>query len=140
MLVMVLGSIGYGGIDNIRQFYELLRKEGFSVLNHVEEEHMDYSHIQDFRDDKELSEKIVKHDLKYVEKADVLVVLTGRPSYGTAIEMYKARLLGKKVILLAQNPIPTPWPIHFSDYVVKTENELLQLLRKLKEEGVIKRS
>jgi hypothetical protein len=96
MFVMVLGSIGYGGIDSIRRVYSLLQKENFSILNHVEEEHMDYSHIADFRDEKELSEKIVKHDLKYVEKADVLVVLTGRPSYGTAIEMYKARLLGNE--------------------------------------------
>jgi nucleoside 2-deoxyribosyltransferase len=137
---MVLGSIGYGGIDNIRRVYSLLREDEFSILNHVEEEHMDYSSMDDFRDQKELSKKIVEHDLKYVQKADVLVVLTGTPSYGTAIEMYVARNLGKKVILLAENPIPTPWPIYFSDYVVKTEEELLNILRRLGKEGVIQHS
>jgi hypothetical protein len=101
---------------------------------------MDYSSMDDFRDQKELSKKIVEHDLKYVQKADVLVVLTGTPSYGTAIEMYVARNLGKKVILLAENPIPTPWPIYFSDYVVKTEEELLSILRRLGKEGVIQHS
>jgi len=54
-----------------------------------------------------------------VEKADVNVVLANRPSYGNAIEMYIAKNSNKKAILLANDPVPTSWPVNFSDYVVK---------------------
>ena len=130
---MVCGSIGYGGIDNIRRFYTLLDTEGFDTVNHIVSKGMDYSDIKDFRNKKELSRQIVNHDLEYVKKADVLVVLASMPSYGAAIEMFVAKNSGKKIILLAKDPVPTPWSINFSDYVVTTEEELIKLLWDLKE-------
>jgi hypothetical protein len=33
---------------------------------------------------------------------------------------------------LAKDPIPSPWPINFSDFIVKDESELIKLLDKLK--------
>ena len=48
-----------------------------------------------------------------------------------AIEMFVAKKSGKKVILFAKDPIPTPWPINYSDYRVKNEDELIELLNKL---------
>lgn len=128
---MVCGSIGYGGVQEIRRIYHLLSIEGFEVLNHIEAEGMDYSDIEDFRNKRELSSKIVSHDLEYVKKTDVMIVLSNNPSYGTAIEMYVAKNSGKKIILLAKKPVPTPWPIHFSDYVVSDEKELIKVLHEL---------
>ncbi|MGH9925910.1 MAG: hypothetical protein ACRD5B_11105, partial [Nitrososphaeraceae archaeon] len=52
-------------------------------------------------------------------------------SYGTAIEMYVAKNSNKKVILLANGPVPTSWPVNFSDYVVRNEEELIILLEEL---------
>jgi hypothetical protein len=130
---MVCGSIGSGGIDNIRRFYTLLDTEGFDTVNHIVSKGMDYSDIKDFRNKKELSRQIVNHDLEYVKKADVLVVLACMPSYGAAIEMFVAKNSGKKIVLLAKDPVPTPWSINFSDYVVTTEEELIKLLWDLKE-------
>ena len=130
---MVCGSIGYGGIDNIRRFYTLLDTEGFDTVDHIVSKGMDYSDIKDFRNKKELSRQIVNHDLEYVKKADVLVVLASMPSYGAAIEMFVAKNSGKKIVLLAKDPVPTPWSINFSDYVVTTEEELIKLLWDLKE-------
>jgi hypothetical protein len=52
-------------------------------------------------------------------------------SYGTAMEMFVARQSGKKVVLLAKNQIPTPWPINFSDYVVTSEDVLIKLLSEI---------
>ena len=40
-------------------------------------------------------------------------------------------LHGKKIILLAKDAVPTPWPVHFSDYIVGSENELFELLNNL---------
>ena len=131
MQIMVCGSIGHGGIDEIRQLYLFLRREGFGIVDHLIDENMDYSDIKDFRDKKDLAYKIVNHDFEYVKKADVLVVLSCKPSYGAAIEMFVAKNSGKTVILFAKESVPTPWPINFSDYIVTAEEELITLLRQL---------
>lgn len=129
---MVCGSIGYGGINEIRRLYALLREKGYDIVDHLIEKGMDYSDINDFRDKKELSHEIIKHDLEYVNKSDIIIVVANSPSYGTAMEMLIAKEVGKKVIVLAKDPIPTPWPINFSDFIVKDESELIKLLDKLK--------
>ncbi len=129
---MVCGSIGYGGIDDIRRIYTFLDTKGFDIVDHIVGKGKDYSDIKDFRNKKELSQQIVNHDLEYVKKADVLVVLASMPSYGAAIEMFVAKNSGKKIILLAKDPVPTPWSINFSDYVVTTVEELIKLLWDLK--------
>jgi hypothetical protein len=68
---MVCGSIGYGGAKEIRQLYSFLRNEGFHTVDHIDNEGMDYSNINDFRDKKDLSARIVFHDLEYIKRAEV---------------------------------------------------------------------
>jgi hypothetical protein len=132
MEIMVCGSVGYGDVNEIRYFYSLLEKEGFGIVDHFKGKGMDYSDIEDFRDKKDLSGQIVDHDLEFVKKANILVVLANGPSYGTAIEMFVGKSSGKRVILVAKDPIPTPWPISLSDDVVRSEEELLMLLHNIK--------
>jgi Nucleoside 2-deoxyribosyltransferase len=133
MQIMVCGSIGYGGINEIRGLYSFLHIRGFKTVDHLVEKGMDYSDISDFRDKKELSRQIVNHDLEYVRKADVLVVLASRPSVGIAIEMFVAKSSGKMIVLFAKDPVPTPWPVNFSDEIVTSQEELLKLLHKLEQ-------
>ena len=133
---MVCGSIGYSrrrGAHDIEDMYTFLQSKGFSIVDHMvrKEEGMDYSDIMDFRDKPDLSRKIVEYDLEYVKKADVIVAIANEPSYGTAIEVFFAKKSGKKVILLAKDPVPTPWPINFSDYIVNDEDQLIELLHQL---------
>ena len=130
---MVCGSIGYSGkIDDIRNMCLFLKSKGLSIVDSsVQNEKMDYSGIRDFRNKENLSRQIVNHDLRYIKKTDVIVVIGNGPSYGAAIEMFVAKKSGKKVILFAKDPIPTPWPINYSDYRVKNEDELIELLNKL---------
>lgn len=130
--VIVLGSIGYGGIEDIRDMYDFLDRKGFDVIRHVEENGMDYSHVTDFRYEKDLSKKIVQHDLDHVRKADVVIrVHNGRASEGSAIEMCVAKSEGRKVVMLAKRPVPTPWPVHHCDHVVKTKDGLVKTLRRI---------
>lgn len=129
--ILVCGSIGYGGLSEIREIQSLLRKEGFAVVDHLAEKGMDYSKIKDFRNRKVLAEKIVKHDLDFVRKSDVVVALLNRPSYGTAVEIFVAKKLGKKVVFLSEKQVPTPWPIAISDRIVKSKEELVLTLKEL---------
>src|SRR5947208_8666444 len=78
MKIMVCGSIGHGGIGNIRYFQSLLKKEGFNIIDHISAEGMDYSDTRDFRDKKDFSFKIVNHDLEYVKESDLLLLLFNR--------------------------------------------------------------
>ncbi|HLC24487.1 MAG TPA: hypothetical protein VJJ25_02530 [Nitrosopumilaceae archaeon] len=129
--IMVCGSIGYGGINEIRKLYSFLRNEGFDVLDHIKDKKMDYSNIKDFRNKIELSRKIVRYDLTYVKKADILVLLADTPSHGTAIEMFVGKSECKKIVLLAKDPVPTPWLVNFSDYIVSNQKQLAALLHKI---------
>ncbi len=131
MEIMVCGSIGFGGINVIKEFYDWLKNQGYDTINHIESQNMDYSHIKDFRNELELSKKIVEHDLEFIEKADILIILVDTPSFGTAIEAFVAKKAGKKIILFSPNPLPTPWPLYFSDFHVKSKNELLERLNKI---------
>jgi hypothetical protein len=130
---MVCGSIGYSGkIDDIVNMSFFLKSKGFSIVNSpVQNVKMNYSGITDFRNKENLSRQIVQHDLRYIRKTDVVVVIGNGPSYGAAIEMFVAKISGKKVILFARDPIPSPWPVNFSDYRVKNEDVLIELLHKL---------
>jgi nucleoside 2-deoxyribosyltransferase len=131
---MVCGSIGYGGINDIKNLSAFLVSNRFSIVDHMLHKGMDYSHISDFRDKQALSSKIVKHDLKYIESSDVVVVIANGPSYGTAIEMFVARSLGKNIILLAKEAVPTPWPVYFSDHIATSEDQLIKILHNLEEQ------
>jgi hypothetical protein len=133
MQIMVCGSIGYGGAEEIRHLYSFLRNEGFDTIDHMDNQGMDYSNINDFRDKKDLSARIVLHDLENIKRAEVLVVLANKPSYGAAIEMFIGKSSAKRVILFAKDRVPTPWPINFSDDVVKSEEELVKVLHKLEQ-------
>jgi nucleoside 2-deoxyribosyltransferase len=127
--VLVCGPIGYGELAKIRVIQSLLKEKGFVVLDHISNEHMDYSRIKDFRDKQDLAKRIVEHDLEFIKKGDVIVAIINRPSYGTAVEMFVAKKLGKKVISYSEKEVPTPWPIAFSDIVVRSYNELISALR-----------
>jgi hypothetical protein len=131
---MVCGAIGLGGINKIRQLYFFLRDEGFEIINHTDVKEMDYSGVRDFRDKKNLSRKIVQHDLRYVKQSDVIVILPDIPSHGTAIEMFVGKKEGTKIILLTKKPIPTPWLVNFSDHIVSNKNELVKLLHKIQKQ------
>jgi nucleoside 2-deoxyribosyltransferase len=129
--VIICGSIGYRGINDIKKLYALLVSNGFSIADHIVHKGMDYSHISDLRDKQDLSSKIINHDSKYIESSDVVVVVANGPSYGTAIEMFVAKSLAKKIILFAKDPVPTPWPVYFSDHILTSEDQLVRILHNL---------
>jgi hypothetical protein len=40
---MVCGSIGYGGVNEIRRMYSLLLEKGFDIVDHLVHKGMDYA-------------------------------------------------------------------------------------------------
>jgi len=131
MKIMVCGPIAGKGVDEIKILQKILIENGFQVINQLKAEEMNYSYIDDFRNKKQLAERIVTSDLKSIEKSDIIVAICNEPSFGTAIEIYYAKKLGKKVIILNEQAQPSPWPIAFADQIVKSKEELVKKLLKM---------
>ena len=72
----------------------------------------------------------IRRDLKDIEKCDVLIAYLPRLSAGTCMELFYAKLKGKKTVCICQIENPSPWIIVHSDIILKSIEEL---------EGVLKR-
>ena len=129
MKIMVCGPIGGIGTGKILEMREFLESKGFDTVKQFSKG-KDYSSIRDFRKKSKLVKKIIRYDLECVKKADVLVVLP-EPSFGASIEMFIAKNAKKKVILFSNKPVPSPWPIGFSDAVVTSKNDLVRKLHEI---------
>ncbi|MFX1537036.1 MAG: nucleoside 2-deoxyribosyltransferase [Promethearchaeota archaeon] len=129
MKIIVVGSIGYGGFQELKEMIHFLREEGLDVIDQFAKEGLDYSEVDDFREKRGFSQEIVNFDLKMIEKADTVVLILNGPSFGAAFEVAKARELNKRIILFAPEKVPTPWPIAFSDEIVVTKNDLIKMLK-----------
>ncbi|MEM3517494.1 MAG: nucleoside 2-deoxyribosyltransferase [Nitrososphaerales archaeon] len=128
---MVCGAIANNGVSKIRRIQSFLREKGFYVIDQISNK--DYSEIKDFRDKKDFAEEIVKHDLNFIKESDILITIADKPSFGAAIEIYFAKNIGKKVVIMSKNEVSSPWPIAFSDKIVRDEEELLMALKEFKD-------
>ncbi len=129
---MVCGPLGSGGVGKIMNMIKFLEENGFEPVKQIVKGKSDYSKIRDFRKRRKLARKIIIHDLQFVKKSDVLIVLP-EPSFGASIEMYVAKSLKKKIILFSNRPVPTPWPVGYSDLIITNKKDLLNYLQKIKE-------
>ncbi|MCS7114221.1 MAG: nucleoside 2-deoxyribosyltransferase [Nitrososphaerota archaeon] len=71
----------------------------------------------------------VRRDLEDIEKCDVLIAYLPRLSAGTCIELFYAKMKGKKAICICRLKNPSPWIIIHSDIVIKSIGELENALR-----------
>lgn len=133
MKVMVCGSIGYGYKEEIKRVQEILKRNGFEVLDQFE---YDYSQIDDFRDKDEICREIVGRDLELCEKAEVIVLIVKQPSFGAMAEVVISAMKGKPIIAFCPENVRSPWPIYFASKVVRSEDELVKALKSLKLERI----
>jgi len=71
----------------------------------------------------------IKRDLEDIEKCDVLVAYLPRLSAGTCMELFYAKLKGKKTICVCQIENPSPWIIVHSDVLLKSIKDVEDVLR-----------
>jgi len=134
MKVIVCGSVGYGGIDKIRELQSYLRNKGFNVIDQFEG--ADYSYVDDFRDDPDLCWKIVENDLRRVEEANALVLVSDMPSFGSAMEAYKFSMSGKPVIAYTEDKARSPWPLFIARKTCRNKEELEQAIKEIEENEI----
>jgi len=71
----------------------------------------------------------IRRDLEDIERCDVLVAYLPRLSAGTCMELFYAKLRGKKTISICQIENPSPWIIVHSDVILKEIKELEKALK-----------
>ena len=72
----------------------------------------------------------VRRDLEDIEKCDVLVAYLPRLSAGTCMELFYAKLRGKKTICICEIENPSPWLTVHSDLLLKKIGELEKALKR----------
>jgi len=76
------------------------------------------------------SSDFIKRDLEDIERCDILVAYLPRLSAGTCMELFYAKLKGKRTITICELENPSPWIIAHSDVVLRRIEELEEQLRK----------
>jgi len=121
-------------MDKIKELQDFLREKGFNVIDQFEK--ADYSYVEDFREDSELCRKIVENDMRKIGEADVLVLISDSPSFGSAMEAYKFSTSGKPVIAYAEDKARSPWPLFIARSVCRNKEELERAIREVKEDRI----
>jgi len=77
-----------------------------------------------------IAAEIVAGDIEDIQAADAILVFYDKPSVGTSMELFYAKhVLGKPVVLIDASDKPlSPWLIHHSDYVTKSVSSALTYL------------
>jgi nucleoside 2-deoxyribosyltransferase len=72
----------------------------------------------------------IRRDLEDIEKCDVLIAYLPRLSAGTCMELFYAKLKGKKTICICSLENPSPWIIVHSHTILKDIDELEAALKR----------
>jgi len=71
----------------------------------------------------------IKRDLEDIDRCDVLIAYLPKLSAGTCMELFYAKLRGKKTVTICKLKNPSPWIIKHSDIIVRDLKELERVLR-----------
>ena len=76
------------------------------------------------------SASFIKRDLGDIERCDILVAYLPRLSAGTCMELFYAKLKGKRTITICELENPSPWIIAHSDILLGKIMDLEEYLKK----------
>ncbi|MEM3641732.1 MAG: hypothetical protein QXH37_07425, partial [Candidatus Bathyarchaeia archaeon] len=71
----------------------------------------------------------IKRDLEDIERCDIIIAYMPRLSAGTCMELFHAKMKGKKTICICKLRNPSPWIITHSDIILKKIKELKNALK-----------
>jgi len=78
-----------------------------------------------------IAEDIVNGDMKDIRASDGILVYYDGPSVGTAMEIFYAKSVLKKIVVIVYKAetTPSPWLVHHSDFICGDLQEALRFLR-----------
>jgi len=109
---------------------EICVRQGFEVVDPWEREKVLYKGTEYGWWDRVPAADFIRRDLEDIEKCDILIAYFPKLSAGTCIELFYAKLNGKKTICICEIENTSPWIIVHSDIVLKKIKELEEALRR----------
>lgn len=103
---------------------------GFDVVDPWEREKILYRGTETGWWDKVPAADFIRRDLEDIEKCYVLVAFLPQLSAGTCMELFYAKLRGKKTICICEIENPSPWITVHSDIMLRNMNMLESVLRR----------
>lgn len=110
---------------------EICVRCGFDVVDPWEREKVLYNGVEHGWWNRVPAADFVRRDLEDIEKCSVLVAYFPTVSAGTCMELFYAKLKGKKTICICMIENPSPWIIMHSDIVLKGIEDLECALRRI---------
>ena len=120
------------GMESEQGYREIIskicRKLGYEVIDPWLREKVIYRKDEPCWWTKVPAEDFVNRDLEDVERCDILVAYLPRLSAGSCMELFQAKRLGKKVLIVSDMACISPWIVVHSDAVLKDFQQLENVL------------
>jgi nucleoside 2-deoxyribosyltransferase len=123
------------GMENEQGYRETITKIcvklGFDVIDPWRREKNLYKGDEEWWWPNVPASGFVQRDLEDAERCDVMIVYLPKLSAGACMELFYAKRKGKKVIVVSEMESLSPWIEIHSDAIVKSFNELEDVLKKI---------
>ncbi|MDI6691613.1 MAG: nucleoside 2-deoxyribosyltransferase [Candidatus Bathyarchaeota archaeon] len=113
-----------------QQIHEICVRCGYEPVDPWEREKIIYRGNEPGWWNKVPAADFIRRDLEDIEKCDVLVAYLPKLSAGTCMELFYAKLKGKRTICICQIKNPSPWITTHSDITIKKMKELENILKR----------
>jgi len=114
-----------------RTITKIILNSGFEVIDPWLRERVLYKGDETCWWDKVPTFDFIQRDLDDADRCDIMVVFLPQLSAGACMEMFYAKRKGKKVIVVSEIACLSPWIIAHSDMVLKSFDELEEVLKKI---------
>jgi nucleoside 2-deoxyribosyltransferase len=129
--VFILGPIQ--GMETRQSYREVIRRIrircGYEPIDPWQREKIIYRGEEHGWWEKVPSADFIKRDLEDIEKCDVLIAYMPKLSSGTCMELFYAKMRGKKTICVCKIKNPNPWITTHSDIILRKIEELESALK-----------
>jgi nucleoside 2-deoxyribosyltransferase len=124
------------GMENQQEYRqkitEVLIAAGFEVIDPWNREKVLYKGDDRCWWDKVPTFDFIQRDLDDADRCDVMVVYMPVLSAGACMEMFYAKRIGKKIIVVSQIKCLSPWIIAHSDIAVEGLDQLTEALKEIR--------
>ncbi|NWG11167.1 nucleoside 2-deoxyribosyltransferase [Candidatus Bathyarchaeota archaeon] len=131
MKIFVSGPIQ--GMETKQDYRDIIRQIciqcGFEVVDPWEREKVIYKRTKSGWWNDVPAKDFIRRDLEDIEKCDFVIAYFPRISAGTCMELFYAKLKGKKTICICKIKNPSPWIVAHSDVILKDLDKLKSALR-----------
>ena len=131
-IAYIAGPIqGYEDEQNYRDVIaDILSKRNIGSIDPWKRETVVYDAKSDSHDKSKIG-AFIKMDLSDISRCDYYIAYLPVLSAGTCMEMFYAKMKGVKTITISKIENPSPWLVYHSDFMIKSINELDEILGSL---------